>query len=191
MCSHLIRPFVASFCVCLGVLTTLGCVAKKNDVKSLTERANEYKAAQPDPRKKFWPNGRIREEWMESGGFKYLRCYHENGVLAEECVFGLTIVGIRCWDGEGVLCSETYHMMFTIADLHRTSDASIRDDIEEKPVMGPEGVYLRCSSLSDVGLMELAKWTKLRWIDITGCKNITQRGIDEFKKALPNCEVRR
>ncbi len=39
--------------------------------------------------------------------------------------------------------------------------------------------------------MELVNWPKLSWIDITGCKNITQRGIDEFKKALPNCEVRR
>ncbi|MCQ3950082.1 MAG: hypothetical protein DPW14_09705 [Planctomycetes bacterium] len=188
---HLIRPLVASICVCVGVLTAFGCVAKEDNVKSLTERANEYKASQPDLRKKFWPSGRIKEEWTESGGFEYLRRYHENGVLSEECVFSGTIAGIRWWDEDGVLRAATYHMMFTTVDLSRSTDASIRDDIEQQFVMGPEGAYLRRSSLSDVGLMELVNWTRLSWVDITGCKNITQRAIDEFKRALPNCEVRR
>lgn len=191
MAHRVITALIAPCCVCVGVLTSFGCVAKKDDLSSLTERANGYKASKPDPNKKFWPNGRTKEEWTENGGFEYLRRYHENGVLAEECVFGGTIAGIRWWDEDGVLCSATYHMMFTTVDLSRSSDANIRKDIEKQFVWGPEGVYLRRSSITDAGLVAVAEWKDLKWIDITGCKNITQRGIDEFKKALPNCEVRR
>ncbi len=190
MARHTIRPLFGSLCVCLSVLTIFGCVAREENVKSLTARANDYKASQPDPRKKYWPSGRIREEWTESGGFEYLRRYHENGVLAEECVYGLTICGISWWDEDGVLRAATYHMMFTVVDLSRSSDATIRDDIEKQFVMGPEGVYLRRSSLTDAGLAAVAAWKELKWIDITGCKNITESGVAEFKKALPDCEVR-
>ncbi|CAG0963020.1 hypothetical protein PLCT2_00868 [Planctomycetaceae bacterium] len=80
-----------------------------------------------------------------------------------------------------------------VDDLSATGDEAIDERIKS-PFWTQYliGIYARRNqNLTDVGLAKLGALEKLKWIDITGCNNITQRGIDEFKKALPNCEVRR
>lgn len=45
--------------------------------------------------------------------------------------------------------------------------------------------------ISDAGLMRLASLTHLKVIAFVGKTNVTDAGIAEFQKVLPNCEIRR
>ena len=49
---------------------------------------------------------------------------------------------------------------------------------------------MRCMSfrLSDAGLAHLNGLTKLRYIDLTGIQ-VTQRGVQELQKELPNAQI--
>ena len=47
------------------------------------------------------------------------------------------------------------------------------------------------TQITDAGLVQLKGLTKLQSLDLSGCENITDTGIAELQKALPNCEISR
>ena len=44
------------------------------------------------------------------------------------------------------------------------------------------------AQITDEGLKEMAKLQKLEWLSLTGTK-VTEAGVAELKKALPNCRI--
>ena len=43
--------------------------------------------------------------------------------------------------------------------------------------------------ITDAGLVHLKELTNLQSLDLTGCEKITDSGVAELQKALPNCEI--
>jgi F-box and leucine-rich repeat protein 14 len=43
--------------------------------------------------------------------------------------------------------------------------------------------------ITDRGLSELRLIRSLRWLDVTGCRQLTEAGIQELQAALPRCEI--
>ncbi len=43
--------------------------------------------------------------------------------------------------------------------------------------------------ITDRGLAELRLIRSLRWLDVTGCRHLTEAGIQELQAALPRCEI--
>ena len=47
------------------------------------------------------------------------------------------------------------------------------------------------TQITDAGLVHLKNLTNLKDLSLAGCKNITDSGVAELQKALPNCEISR
>lgn len=53
-----------------------------------------------------------------------------------------------------------------------------------------EALELRGSpEITDRGLWELRLIRSLRWLDVTGCRRLTEAGIEALRAALPRCEI--
>jgi len=48
---------------------------------------------------------------------------------------------------------------------------------------------LRATQITDAGVRQLTGLTNLQRIDVTRCDNITEAGVAELQKALPNCKI--
>ena len=53
------------------------------------------------------------------------------------------------------------------------------------------GLDLVETKITDAGLKELAKLQQLTSLDLRYCKQITDAGVAELKKALPKCKIER
>jgi hypothetical protein len=45
--------------------------------------------------------------------------------------------------------------------------------------------------VTDVGLKELAALTRLKSLSLFECKGVTDAGVAELRKALPDCKITR
>jgi hypothetical protein len=45
--------------------------------------------------------------------------------------------------------------------------------------------------VTDNGLKELAGLKELKYLDLRRCQGVTDAGVAELKKALPDCEITR
>ena len=46
-----------------------------------------------------------------------------------------------------------------------------------------------CFGVSNAGIMHLVRSSKLEWLEIRVCKQVTQRGVDELRAAAPSLEI--
>lgn len=143
----------------------------------------------------FWPNQRVKSCYREHPNDIVIHKWSEDGILVWDSWGGNPgpVRSVKVFDKQGVLKEELEFCFVRVADFSEVGDEIINEKIRrtiwDNDVVG---VYARWNqALTDPGFAKLAAFKTLEWIDITGCKNITQRGINEFKKALPNCEVRR
>jgi hypothetical protein len=58
-------------------------------------------------------------------------------------------------------------------------------------ITSPTKLYLSSWKITNAGLKQVAKLQKLTSIYLNGCKQITDAGVAELKKALPKCEINR
>ncbi|MBP9892189.1 MAG: hypothetical protein KBG84_09825 [Planctomycetes bacterium] len=179
-------------------LSICGCVAKQDGPEntSPTGRAKKWATAQSDLdwAKHHWPNGHLKDEWIEKEGMLVNTEWYESGQKKSQCWMGNPgpIYSIEFWDEDGVLCGAWDGPLHTVLNLSWKNDAEIQESTKSFVGFGPRGVYMRRnSSVTDKGFSSLAAFGDIRWVDITGCPNITQHGCDEFRKALPNCDIRR
>lgn len=175
----------------------------KDEEKHPTESAKRLSTVQQVGDEKierdYWPNGNIKTEWKTTPSFVILCEFYENGVPSGKWFSYSSGNGgpghrksIELRDRYGIDCYSSVDHLTRIAQLNRVGDEKMKEKVERLIRRKPVGAYARQNQeLTDIGFIRLAALEHLQWIDISGCKNITQRGIDEFKKALPNCEVRR
>jgi len=50
-------------------------------------------------------------------------------------------------------------------------------------------LFLSGTQITDAGLRDVAKLQKLTWISLLNCSKVTDTGVAELKKALPNCKI--
>jgi hypothetical protein len=47
----------------------------------------------------------------------------------------------------------------------------------------------RSRDITDEGLKELQLLGNLRWLDLTGCTQLSKRSVNDLKRSLPGCEI--
>jgi hypothetical protein len=52
-----------------------------------------------------------------------------------------------------------------------------------------ESLDLEWSSVTDAGLHYLVEMPMLRWVDLTFCKGVTLKGLNELRRAKPDLEI--
>ena len=52
-----------------------------------------------------------------------------------------------------------------------------------------QNLDLMGTQITDAGLVHLKGMTNLQDLNLYGCPNITDSGVAELQKALPNCEI--
>ena len=103
--------------------------------------------------------------------------------------------------GVDLSSANAFVMVVALARLHdlpalRALDLSNTPlgDANLKTVAGCKGlktVDLSNTKVTDSGLKELAELKALRRLDLTGCQAISDDGVAELQKALPDCKISR
>jgi len=62
--------------------------------------------------------------------------------------------------------------------------------LTEPDLAGIRALDLRGPRVTDAGLKDVAKLQNLRLLYLSGGRVLTDAGVTELKKALPNCEIR-
>ena len=174
--------------------------SEKHPTESATPLSTVQQVGDERIERDYWPNGNIKKEWKTTPSFVILSEFYENGVRSGKWLSYNSgnggpghLKSIELWDEDGIECYSNLDQFTYVDNLSATGEDALDERIRSPfRTQYLHGIYARRNQdLTDTGLEKLSAITSLKWIDITGCKNITQRGIDEFKKALPNCEVRR
>jgi hypothetical protein len=71
-------------------------------------------------------------------------------------------------------------------DIVPVTDAGLKDLKELKNLTG---LSLQYCKVTDAGLKELAEIKTLKSLSLRGNKGVTAAGVEELKKALPDCKI--
>ena len=70
-----------------------------------------------------------------------------------------------------------------------SSDTVLEAEVTRDEQGNVIGVSQIDSQITDAGLVHLKRLTKLQGLNLYGCQIITDSGVAELQKALPNCEI--
>jgi hypothetical protein len=85
-----------------------------------------------------------------------------------------------------------YATLTALEELHlyrtKVTDAGLKELAELK---GLKELHLQETKVTDAGLKELAGLKGLQELHLRGCREVTDAGVAELQKALPDCKIRR